>query len=116
MKLRLRGSSLRLRLSQTEVETLTQTGLLEETVDFKPNPLVYILHSSKDCKDIQASFLNGWISVTVPEDQVKSWVSSPSVGMEGVHRGVSILIEKDFACAHGDAAQNEDAFPHPGAL
>ncbi len=116
MKLRLRGSSLRLRLSQTEVETLTETGLIEETVDFNPNPLVYMLHSSKECKEIQVSFLNGWITVTAPEVQLKSWAASNMVGIEAIHRGVSVLIEKDFACTHGDPIENKDAFPRPGDL
>jgi len=116
MKLRLRGNSLRLRLSQSEVETLTSSGLLEESVEFTPNPLVYMVYASKDCTDIQVSFLNGWITVAVPEDRLKSWASSDTVGMEAAHGGILVLIEKDFACAHRDAAENEDAFPHPASL
>jgi hypothetical protein len=111
MKLRLLGNSVRLRLSRSEVETLAETGLIEETVDLVPNPLVYMIHASKDCRNIQVSFLNGWITITAPEHTVNAWASGPDVGITGSHRNVAVLIEKDWNCLHATEAENEDTFP-----
>jgi hypothetical protein len=113
MKLRLRGNSLRLRLSQGEVESLVKAGLLEETLDLVPNPLIYMVHSSRECKDIQVSFMNGWLTIAVPESALKNWAGSAAIGMEATHRGVAVLIEKDFACEHRNPPENEDTFERP---
>jgi hypothetical protein len=111
MKLRLANNSVRLRLTRSEVDQFLDTGLAEEAVDFPNTPLVFMLHSSSDCRSMQATFVNGWITVTVPDAAGKTWAGSDQVGMEGSHHGVSILIEKDWQCLH--AAGDEDAFPRP---
>jgi hypothetical protein len=101
-------------LSQGEVEKLANTGRLEESVDFTPNPLAYLIHCSTECREIQVSFLNGRIAIVAPDSSVRDWAASHRVGMESTWRGVSVLIEKDWACAHAGPEENEDAFPNPG--
>lgn len=118
MKLRVRHNSLRLRLTRREVDQLIETGLVEETVEFTPRPLVYMLHASQACSEIQASFVNGWITVSVPGAMAKDWASSEQVGLQATHRDVAILIEKDWSCLHAASEnngsdENEDTFPHP---
>jgi hypothetical protein len=85
-------------------------------VDFPSTPLVYILHSSDECKEIQATFNNGWVTVCVPKEQGRAWAGGDAVGMENKYRGISILIEKDWECVRpssdGDD-ENQDAYPHP---
>jgi hypothetical protein len=115
MKLRLLGNTVRLRMAQSEVEQLTETGIVEESVEFLPNPLVYMVHTSKDSSQIEASFLNGWLTISLPEKAVKEWAAGNDVGMKGSFRGVSVLIEKDWSCLHGDETENEDRFPRPAA-
>jgi hypothetical protein len=115
MKLRLMGNTVRLRMSQSEVETLTETGIVEESADFVPNPLVYMIHASKDRGQIEVSFLNGWITISVPEKATKEWAAGSEVGMKGSFRGVSVLIEKDWSCLHGDESEDQDRFPRPNA-
>ena len=115
MKLRLLSNTVRLRMSQSEVQTLTESGIVEESVDFAPNPLVYMIHASKDNDHIEASFLNGWITISVPESAVQEWARGSEVGMKGTFRGVSVLIEKDWSCLHGSESENEDKFPRPDA-
>jgi hypothetical protein len=107
----MRGNTLRLRLTRSEVRKLTETGVVEESVDLTPNPLVYVMRAAKDCSEIQVSFLNGAISVSVPEALAAEWAAGDSVGMEGTFRGVSVLVEKDWSCAHGTESTNKDAFP-----
>jgi hypothetical protein len=117
MKLRLRHNSLRLRVGRSEVASFLESGIVEDSVDFPSIPLVYILHSSDECKEIQASFMNGWVTVSVPKDQGRAWAEGDTVGMQTKYRGISILIEKDFACTHpsseGEEDENSDVYPHP---
>jgi len=104
-----------LRLSQSEVEKLANTGLVDDSVDFVPNPLIYTVHSSTESSEINVSFRNGWITVGIPEATTKQWADSNETGIEGAFRGISILIEKDWACLHADDRENEDTFPRPAS-
>lgn len=116
MKLRLRHNSIRMRLSRSELESFKESGLAEDSVEFPSTPLVYILNSSDECKEIQASFNNGWITVNVPAAMGRKWAESDQVGIENKYRGISILIEKDWACLErrpGDEEENTDTFPRP---
>ncbi len=115
MKLRLLGNTVRLRMARSEVEQLTESGIVEEAVEFLPHPLVYMIHISKENNQIEASFLNGWITISVPEKIAREWAAGNEVGIRGSFRGVSVLIEKDWNCLHGDEPQNQDRFPRPAA-
>jgi hypothetical protein len=115
MKLRLKGDTVRLRLSQSEVAQLAETGMVEDSVNFAPNPLVYLIHASEDCKQLEVSFLNGWLTLSLPVDKMKEWACGSQVGLEGSCRGVAISIEKDWACQHADDSENQDSFPRPAS-
>ena len=113
MKLRLTDNSVRLRLSRSEVDQFLETGLIEETIEFPNTPLVYMLHASSQCRQIQAAFVNGWITVTVPENLGRDWAAGDQVAMRAADSNLSILIEKDWQCLHASKEENEDAFPRP---
>jgi hypothetical protein len=113
MKLRLLHNSVRLRVGRSEVASFLDSGMVEDSVDFPSMPLVYILNSSDEIKEIQASFTNGWITVNVPQEQGRIWAEGDQVGMQNQYRGISILIEKDWECLQPSAEENSDAFPRP---
>jgi hypothetical protein len=113
MKLRLRHNSLRLRVGRSELASFLESGIVEDSVDFPSIPLVYILHSSDECKEMQATFNNGWITVSVPMEQGRAWAEGDQVGLENKYRGISILVEKDWECVRPSGEDNEDTFPHP---
>jgi hypothetical protein len=98
-----------------DVEQLAESGLVEDAVEFLPNPLVYMVHCSKESTQVEVSFRNGWVTVTLPEDRARTWAASDDVGIEGTFRGISVLIEKDWACLHSDDDKNKGTFPHPSA-
>ncbi|HEY0429291.1 MAG TPA: hypothetical protein VGC76_16035 [Pyrinomonadaceae bacterium] len=120
MKLRLRENSIRLRLLQTEVRRLTETGFVAETITFgKSQSFVYRLQISDEAKEISADFQNGEITIEIPRNIVDKWINTGRVGLQteqefGGDKPLSILIEKDFVCVErpGDT-DNADAFPHP---
>jgi len=120
MKLRIRDNSIRLRLTRSEVGTISTVGIVGGTVTFAGDSrLIYCLESSPACVDPSAHFVNGELSVCLPETTVAQWANSAAVSIEseqsldgGDH--LKILVEKDFAClAPREGEDESDMFPHP---
>ena len=120
MKIRMQGNSIRLRLSQGEVRRLGETGRVEESVRFGPdsaNTLTYAVESGS-VPALHATFSQGLITVHVPSDKIREWISTDLVGMEdtmAVREGLPlrILIEKDFKCLSERGEDESDNFPNP---
>jgi len=121
MKLRLHGNSLRLRLNQAEVAQFSKTGYVEESIAFGPAAcLSYILESSSKIASPRAVYQNGELRVQVSCAATKEWVTTDRVGISGEQslgdgKPLSILIEKDFQCVHGEES-DADAYPNPIGL
>jgi hypothetical protein len=122
MKLRLRGNSVRLRLTKSEVSRFAEIGSVEETIEFGLQPyqqLVYTLQSSSEIKLIKAEFESNRLTVFVPEVEGKRWAQTNQIGIEneqslGEGKQLRILIEKDFACLDQRPGEDEsDAFANP---
>ena len=122
MKLRLRGTSVRVRLTRGEVARLDVEGRVEEATEFGPGPegrLVYSLTSSAEARGLRACFAEGRIHLTVPADEAGRWAASDEVSLEaeqqlGDGRSLRILVEKDFACLTKRAGEEDaDTYPHP---
>lgn len=122
MKLRLRENSIRLRLLQTEVAQLRETGNVSERIVFGTNPaqnLVYSLRVSEDANELSAQMINNQIEVFLPLNMAENWADTNEVGLYGEQKigdltNLKIIIEKDFVCVERPAdADNKDAFPHP---
>jgi hypothetical protein len=122
MKLRIRGNSIRLRLTQSEVEHFAERGLIEEAVEFgtlKNQRFIYALIISTEIEVPRAVLENNRISVLVPKSEAAQWTSTNQVGISAEQhlaedKTLRILIEKDFACLEERPGEDEsDAFPHP---
>ena len=122
MKLRIKGDSLRLRLTQGEVGRFASAGVVEETIGFCTSPdqsLVYRVYRDDSVASISAEFTDNELTVRVSADLATQWIGTEQVGMEahtdiGNRRFLHIMIEKDFACLTprlGD--DDKDTFPHP---
>ena len=105
MKLRIRGTTVRLRLTQSEVARFAEAGAVEETVPFPSASLSYQFRRSNA---FAADFKEGILTVTVPAEAAAAWTETEQVGIEFSTNGLNLLIEKDFQCAHGPA--DLDAF------
>lgn len=119
MKLRVRGNSLRLRLSRSEVETFDQLGRVEESVRFGPGALlVYAMERAPDGA-LSARLEGSRVTVSVPAGLAGPWCRTEQVGLEaeqptGDGQTLRILIEKDFTCLKTRSGEDEsDAFPNP---
>jgi hypothetical protein len=119
MKLRLRGNSLRLRLTQREVNDLVALGSVEENTAFGPQAMLSYAIAVGDGPSVSASFEGGAIRVTVPLAEARAWATSDRVGIESEQattdgEPLRLLIEKDFACLKPRTGEDDrDAFPNP---
>ena len=115
MKLRIEDDTLRLRLSDGEVQEFASTGRVEGAVHFGINPkqrLTYALERGSepaqtlpDVEPVQVHYEPGAITVLVPFAVAKSWVETDQTGFShdlplAENQRLRILVEKDFDCRH----------------
>jgi hypothetical protein len=115
MKLRLRGNSIRFRLTRGEVERLSSEGLVEERVGVGTgeNGLIYALQLA-DVGSPKAEFSEGRLAVLLPRTQAAKWAAGDLVGIEAADRDVRILVEKDFTCLQPRPGEDEsDMYNNP---
>jgi hypothetical protein len=106
MKLRILDDSLRLRLSQSELERLRALGRVEAAIHFGPGPeqrLVYALVVAPTAQRITATLTAREIVVHLPTSMAEAWVDGDEVGLRAEQsiapeRTLALLIEKDFKC------------------
>lgn len=120
MKLRIKGNSIRIRLTKSEVDYFGTTGYLEEKIEFGNSELIYTLQSKSDISEITANFEGNTITVNIPELISKDWVETDKVGLEnkidiGMGKQLLILVEKDFVCLDNAFEDQSDNYPNPNA-
>ncbi len=116
MKLRLRGNSLRLRLTRNEVSHLAEAGLVEESVTFGPGTESVLVYRVRSGEADDATHRAGCIEVVVRPVALREWASGIA---EGIYfetgAGLRVAVEKDFRClAPRDGEDDSDAYEHPG--
>jgi len=117
MKLRIKGNTIRFRLTQGEVARLREGRSLRETTEFAPAQiLAYALEPAAGIGGLQAGFENGTVHVRLPESDVASWADGDAVGIYARTGVLDVAVEKDFQClARTDSVEEADAFPNPHA-
>ena len=118
MKLRIKGNTIRFRLTRPEVELFGKEGYIEEQTDFLPRPFIYKLKTDNSILELSASFNDNGITVFIPENFVKEWISSEQVGFEGLMKtekdvSVYILVEKDFKCLDATGEDQSENYENP---
>lgn len=115
MKLRVKGNSLRLRLTRPEVVRPREDGLVEESADFGAGAtLVYRVKGVASPGPVHAAYCQGAISVIIPSETAQAWAMSDEIGIYAQAGELQISVEKDFRClTRSDEEEERDAFPHP---
>ena len=118
MKIRIRGNSVRIRLSQSELHLFENEGYLQDTTDFGSNVFTYALKKVVG-ENLNADLSNNTITVTVPEQLMENWCSTNLTSLEH-HLPVNensylyILLEKDFKCIDSPVTEDQsDYFDNP---
>jgi hypothetical protein len=120
MKLRIKGNSLRLRISPSEMTRLLQSGRIEETIYFGEGDsarLTYALEHRPQTMATTVRYAPREVTVVVASGEAHQWAEGQDVGLYGEaatsHGPLEIAVEKDYACLDKDDAANADTFPHP---
>jgi hypothetical protein len=120
MKLRIKGNSLRLRITPSEMTRLLETGRIEETVYFGSDEnarLTYAVEHTPLAPATTVRWTQQRISAVISSDEVHRWAGSPEVGLYAeVNTGRGVLelaVEKDFACLDKSDDENVDTFANP---
>lgn len=122
MKLRINNNTIRLRLTQPEVERIGNGMPVEETlrlIPFQEKNFSYRLVPCTESKTITAAFSSNLLLVKIPQPQSLHWATTEQVGLrhvqdEGNDNATTILIEKDFQCLHKRPDEDEtNNFPNP---
>ncbi len=122
MKLRIRGNSLRLRLQQSEVKQLCQSGTIRDSVCFGPgNFLNYSIESDGAASSISASYFSTKIVVRIPSRMLVEWATTQAVSLSATQviddsTRLKLLVEKDFQCLETRSVWPEDEtdnYPNP---
>lgn len=124
MKLRIRGNSIRLRLTRSEIAQLQAAGSVVERVEFGDAYPVfsYQLITVTDLETLNAKFEDNALSVLIPVERARILTETEQVGIESMQplgdgNIMRILVEKDFACLKERVHEDDkDAFPNPFAL
>lgn len=119
MKLRLKGNTIRLRLSKKEVETLALEGLITEKTHFGDTVFVYQLKKD-DNSNLKAVFQHTELTVYIPHGFANDWPHNTIIGIDnrlpdGSFPDLYILIEKDFKCLDNTEEDQADNYDNPKA-
>jgi hypothetical protein len=115
MKIRIKGNSLRYRLTRPEVERFARDGYLEDTTNFGGARLTYSLQKITD-GNLSAGFENNNITLYMPGRMLDEWATTERVGFDKTENGLYLLIEKDFMCLDVVAEDQSDNYPNPLAM
>jgi hypothetical protein len=120
MKLRIKGNSIRLRLSKSEVIGLGEGNTIVETVNIGSANFIYTLRAG-EVENLVASFDNNNLLINMPINFAANWFESEEVGIEYTQKNENgtelfILIEKDFVCLDRPFEDQSDNFPHPNEV
>jgi hypothetical protein len=120
LKLRIRDNSIRLRLTQNEVQAVHSDGRVAGRVTFGgESHFDYVLQKVSGADSVIADIANGDMTVSVPEQVLDAWANSDQVSISadqalGDDGQLRILVEKDFAClAPREGEDDSDMYPNP---
>jgi hypothetical protein len=121
MKLRIKGNSLRLRVSRSELARFQAGGRIEETIRFTAAPeatLTYALESALSSSPVSVRYGSREVTVILSQDRARIWGAEDEVGVYttldmGPAGSLEVVVEKDFACLDRSDEDNSDTFSNP---
>ena len=121
MKLRIKGNSIRLRVTRSELARLQAGERIQETVRFSASPnarFSYVLEIGPHSQPVTVAFVAQQIVVSVSQEQLTSWSGEHQVGVYASFpvdetTVLEVSIEKDFACLDLSDEDNADTFANP---
>lgn len=112
MKIRIKGNSLRYRLTQTDMHRLSLEGYLEDKTEFGKRQLKYVIQKTNE-EELSAFFDDNVISLQVPGRMIEELNAADKVGFQGEQGALLLLVEKDFTCLDNVDEDQSDNYPNP---
>ena len=121
MKLRIKGNSIRIRVTKTEVANFKKDGILNESTFFGTNHFHYCMKRADDANELYANYHDNCITVFIPQKIADEWTSTDMVGFNhkmplGNDDHLFLLVEKDFVCLDNTFEDQSDNYPNPNAV
>jgi hypothetical protein len=118
MKLRIKGNSIRIRLSITEVNELVSGATLTDSTSFGKSRFGYTVQPVDSGELLSASYERDVITLNVPKYLLKDWSTNSTVGFEATmpvddRSHLHLLLEKDFKCIDQTVADQSDFYDNP---
>ncbi|WP_299154182.1 hypothetical protein [uncultured Christiangramia sp.] len=120
MKIRIRGNSVRYRLTKNEVEHLCREGSIEETTNFPNLDFAYEVKVATT-EQLNIDFVNNKISLQISDVLLKDWDTNNRVGFShsvitSKGKSIDVLLEKDFTCLEDRGEDESNNYPNPKTL
>jgi hypothetical protein len=112
MKIRIKGNSLRYRLTRSDVAAIIKDGRLEDHTEFGHQTFSYALQTTTDY-DLTATFHENRITLFVPHTMIDKLANTDEVGFENEQGKLFLLVEKDFTCLDEVSEDQSDNYPNP---
>lgn len=102
MKLRLKGSTLRIRLDAEEIDLLTSDQPVVEQLEISDGApgWSYGIAGSAEVESLTLRLNESGLAVLLPRDVLREWAASDEEGFYGEYDGVEVSLEKDRGCDH----------------
>ena len=118
MKIRIKGASVRVRLSKSEVDRITTDGLIEEATPFINGTFVYALQRTNEGDQLSAGFESDRMTMYVPAGLIEDWATNSIISIDTTQalddgRELYLLLEKDFQCLDHTTEDQSDNYINP---
>lgn len=119
MKIRIKGNSVRIRVSRSEVDKLALGNALRETTTFPNGVFSYVLQSRDGITELDAAYANDTMTMYIPAVYAAAWAGNDTVGYSNTlplpdGSSLFLLLEKDFKCIDADVTEDQsDNFENP---
>ena len=112
MKIRIKGNSLRYRLTRPDIAALAKDGYLEERIDFGFESLIYAI-KIRETQNLTAKYNDHAITLSMSPTMIAELVETEKVGFEQKGEPLYLLVEKDFTCLDQVEEDQSDNYPNP---
>ncbi len=118
MKLRIKGNSIRYRLTKSDIDAFGKNGYIEERTHVGMSTFIYALQKS-DESTLTAELDNNRLILWMPNAMAEEWVHTERVGFDAriplpdADGELYLLLEKDFKCLDETTEDQSDNFDNP---
>ena len=118
MKIRIKGDSVRFRLTQTEVKSLSENRKIYDSTNFGSIKFNYGVVLNSDIEQLHISYEKNAIVLEMPKKTGEEWFSNDIITYDHTLKTSSgndlyLLLEKDFTCLDNTIEDQSDNYPNP---